>query len=37
MCLKFAIKSNRQSAERLVVVRLHPPFDPNVFAKLDHS
>ncbi len=35
MCLKIAIKSKRQSDERLVVVRLHEPFDPNKFAKLD--
>jgi hypothetical protein len=35
MCFKFAIKSKRQSDERLAVVRLHDTYDPNKFAKLD--
>jgi hypothetical protein len=35
MCFKFAIKSKRQSDERLSVVRLHDPYDPNWFAKRD--
>jgi hypothetical protein len=35
MCFKFAIESRRQSDERLAVVRLHIPYDPNRFSKLD--
>ena len=34
MCFKFAIDTKRPSEDRLVVVRLHPPYDPNNFSKL---
>lgn len=35
MCFKFALTGSRQADERLVIVRLHDPYDPNEFAKLD--
>lgn len=35
MCFKLAIDTRRQSDERLIVVRLHPAYDPNRFTKMD--